>query len=115
MKCSAAAGCPEYSFNILAGSPGSGKTTLAHQLMFPLATPERPAMYFTVLGEPPLKMMRYQQQFEFFNPDKVNASIRFINLGDETASGDLDKVLSRITAAVREHEPALVFVDSFAR
>jgi circadian clock protein KaiC len=106
-------GLPEYSFNILAGTPGSGKTTLAHQMMFSLATRERPALYFTVLGEPPLKMMRYQQQFEFFDADKVNSSIRFINLGDETASGDLEKVLSRITDAVKQYEPALVFVDSF--
>lgn len=47
-------GLPEYSFNVIAGTPGCGKTTLAHQLMFALATPERPALYFTVLGEPPL-------------------------------------------------------------
>ena len=106
-------GLPEYSFNIIAGPPGSGKTTLAHQLMFSLATPKRSAVYFTVLGEPPLKMMRYQQQFDFFDAEKVNSSIRFINLGEDTASGDLDKVLGRITAAVREHEPSLVFVDSF--
>lgn len=106
-------GLPEYSFNIIAGSPGSGKTTLAHQLMFSLATARRPAVYFTVLGEPPLKMMRYQQQFDFFDAEKINSTIRFINLGEETASGDLDKVLGRITDAVREHEPALVFVDSF--
>src|SRR5688500_1237513 len=106
-------GLPEFSFNLIAGPPGSGKTTLAHQLMFSLATPKRPALYFTVLGEPPLKMMRYQQQFDFFDAEKVNSTLRFINLGDETASGDLDKVLDRITAAVQEHEPALVFVDSF--
>jgi circadian clock protein KaiC len=54
-------GLPEYSFNLIAGPPGSGKTTLAHQMMFALASPERPALYFTVLGEPALKMMRYQQ------------------------------------------------------
>ncbi|MGI8977987.1 MAG: RAD55 family ATPase, partial [Pirellulaceae bacterium] len=41
-------GLPEYSFNILAGAPGCGKTTLAHQLMFANATLERPALYFTV-------------------------------------------------------------------
>ena len=35
-------GLPEFSFNLFAGAPGSGKTTLAHQLMFALATPERP-------------------------------------------------------------------------
>lgn len=106
-------GLPEYSFNIIAGSPGAGKTTLAHQLMFSLATSDRPAVYFSALGEPPLKMMRYQQQFDFFDAEKVNTAIRFINLGEETSTGDLGKVLSRITDAVREHEPALVFVDSF--
>ena len=60
-------GLPEYAFNLIAGAPGSGKTTLALQTMFALATPERPALHFTVLGEPPLKMLRYQQQFSFFD------------------------------------------------
>src|SRR5471030_57041 len=82
-------GLPEFSFNLIAGSPGSGKTTLAHQIMFKLATPKRPALYFTVLGEPPIKMLRYQQQFEFFDAQQVNASIRFINLADDTVTGNL--------------------------
>jgi len=106
-------GLPEFSFNVLAGPPGCGKTTLAHQMMFALATPERPAIYFTVLGEPPLKMLRYQQQFDFFDAVKVNACVRFVNLSDETASGDLKNVLARIAAEVEKHDPALVFVDSF--
>jgi len=106
-------GLPEFSFNVLIGSPGCGKTTLAHQIMFALATPKRPALYFTVLGEPPLKMLRYQQQFDFFDNEKIGQSIHFINLADETATGDLDKVLSRISAEVQTHEPLLVFVDSF--
>jgi circadian clock protein KaiC len=106
-------GLPEFSFNLIAGPPGSGKTTLAHQLMFALATPERPALYFTVLGEPPLKMLRYQQQFDFFDSEQVNVSIRFINLADVTATGDLQKVLTRIVAEVETHGPGAVFVDSF--
>jgi len=106
-------GLPELSFSLIAGPPGSGKTTLAHQIMFALASPERPALYFTVLGEPPLKMLRYQQQFEFFEHDRVKDSIRFISLADETASGDLDKVLARISSEVEAHAPGLVFVDSF--
>jgi circadian clock protein KaiC len=106
-------GLPEFSFNVIAGPPGCGKTTLAHQMMFALATPERPALYFTVLGEPPLKMLRYQQQFDFFDSDKVNACVRFVNLSEETASGDLKKVLERIVAEVQAHDPRLVFVDSF--
>ncbi|MDZ4672986.1 MAG: ATPase domain-containing protein, partial [Gemmatimonadota bacterium] len=34
-------GLPTYSFNLIAGSPGSGKTTLAMQCLFGIATPER--------------------------------------------------------------------------
>jgi circadian clock protein KaiC len=106
-------GLPEFSFNLIAGPPGCGKTTLAHQMMFALATPGRTAIYFTVLGEPPLKMLRYQQQFDFFDSQVVNDSIQFINLTDDTLSGDLDQVLHRIVAEVEAHNPTLVFVDSF--
>ena len=106
-------GLPEFSFNLIAGQPGSGKTTLAHQIMFALATPERPALYFTALGEPPIKMLRYQQQFKFFDSDKFNRSIRFVNLSDEAASGDLDLVLERIVKEVEASGPGLVFIDSF--
>ncbi|UYB52989.1 AAA family ATPase [Xanthomonas sp. AM6] len=106
-------GLPEFSFNLIAGPPGCGKTTLAHQMMFALASPERPALYFTVLGEPPLKMLRYQQQFDFFDAAAINATIHFVNLSEETLAGDLDRVLARIVAEVETHRPALVFVDSF--
>jgi circadian clock protein KaiC len=106
-------GVPEFSFNLIVGAPGCGKTTLAHQLMFAMASPERPALFFTVLGESPLKMLRYQQQFSFFDPDKVNESIRFVSLGDDVASGTFAQVLKRISNEVETTAPALVFVDSF--
>ena len=106
-------GLAEFSFNLIAGAPGSGKTTLAHQMMFSLANPQRRAIFFTVLGEPPLKMLRYQQQYSFFDAAKVNESIRFINLGDEVAAGNYEKVFARIVAEVESFEPALVMVDSF--
>ena len=106
-------GLPEFSFNLIVGPPGSGKTTLAHQIMFALATNERPALFFTVLGEPPLKMLRYQQQFSFFDPEKITESIRFVNLSDDVSSGNFDEVLARITKEVEASSPGLVFVDSF--
>src|ERR1700675_3386202 len=75
-------GIPEFSFNLIAGAPGCGKTTLAHQIVFANATATRPVLYFTVLGEPALKMLRYQQQFSFFDESKLGKALRFINLAD---------------------------------
>src|SRR3984893_8924131 len=82
-------GLPEFSFNIIAGSPGSGKTTMAHQFVFANATPQRPALYFTILGESPIKMLRYQQQYSFFDPAKLNSTIRFVNLSQIVLEKDL--------------------------
>ncbi len=106
-------GLPEYSFNIIAGAPGSGKTTLAHQILFANATPERPVLYFTVLGEPAIKMLRYQQQFQFFDPAKLNDSVRFINLSQLVLEADLNAVLAEIVRAVEAASPGFVVVDSF--
>ncbi|HEX7422957.1 MAG TPA: ATPase domain-containing protein [Terriglobales bacterium] len=106
-------GLPEFSFNIIAGSPGSGKTTLAHQFVFANATPERPAVYFTVLGESAIKMLRYQQQYTFFDPAKLPNSVRFINLSHVVLEKDLGAVLEEITKEVEKANPAVVVVDSF--
>jgi len=106
-------GLPEFSLNIIGGMPGCGKTTLAHQIMFALANPDRRALFFTVMGEPALKMLRYQQQFSFFDHSKINRSIRFINLADDLLNGDFDGVIARINKEMQTDAPKLVFVDSF--
>jgi circadian clock protein KaiC len=106
-------GLPEFSFNILAGAPGGGKTTLAHQIVFANATPQRPALYFTVLGEPAIKMLRYQQQFQFFDVTKLDGAIRFVNLSQVVLDNDLDAVLQEIIKEVEATNPAIVVVDSF--
>lgn len=106
-------GIPEFSLTLVVGGSGSGKTTLGHQIMFANATPERTAIFFTVIGEPPVKMLRYMQQFSFFDPSKVGESIRFIHLGQEAKEGGLAKVLERIVREVDESNPGIVVVDSF--
>ncbi|MBD8542287.1 MAG: ATPase domain-containing protein [Massilia sp.] len=106
-------GLSEFSFNLIAGPPGSGKTTLAHQIMFSLATTERRALFFTVLGEPPLKMLRYQQQYSFFDMQKVGTVVRYVNLAEDLRAGDFSTVLARMMKEVEDFAPSLVFVDSF--
>jgi circadian clock protein KaiC len=106
-------GFPEFSFNIIAGAPGSGKTTLAHQFMFANATSEQPALYFTVLGEPAIKMLRYQQQYTFFDSAKLPNSVRFINMSQVVLEKGLEAILEEITKEVEKTHPAIVVVDSF--
>jgi circadian clock protein KaiC len=106
-------GIPEFSFNIIAGTPGSGKTTMAHQIVFANATVKRPALYFTVLGEPALKMLRYQQQYSFFDGAKLGKAVRFINLSSLVMERELNAVCDEIIKQVTAANPSVVVVDSF--
>lgn len=106
-------GFPEFSFNLVAGEPGAGKTTLAQQIIFANATPDHKALYFTVLGEPTIKLLRYQQQMRYFDRSLVGTAVHFRNLSEQVLEGDLDKVLQRIVTEVEELRPRIVVVDSF--
>ena len=106
-------GFPEFSFNIIAGSPGCGKTTLANQVAFANATVKKPALYFTVLGEPAIKMLRYQQQYSFFDISKVGKSIRYVSLSEAALSKTFSEILAEISKQVELLNPSVVIVDSF--
>lgn len=106
-------GIPKLSFNLIAGGPGTGKTTLAHQFVFANATKAQPALVFTVLGESSIKLLRYQQQYTFFDAAAINSRVRLINLAEQALTNDLGQVLERIVAEVEATRPSIVVVDSF--
>ena len=64
-------GFPANSINIIMGHPGSGKTIFAEQLIFHNAGDDRPILYFTTLSEPLAKVVRYLQDFRFFDEAKL--------------------------------------------
>ncbi len=107
-------GIPEYSLNLIAGEAGSGKTTLANQIVFANLSRNQRAIYFNALGEPPLKMLRYQQQYSFFDQSKVGSGVRFIDLSEQMVEHDLNKVLERIAQEVQKDKPRIVIMDSFS-
>ena len=99
---------------MVAGGPGAGKTTMAHQIMFANATMERRAIYFSIMGELPIKMLRYQQQYEFFDAAKIgDGSVRFVHLAQQALEGGMAKVLDAILRELESTQPGIVVVDSF--
>jgi circadian clock protein KaiC len=58
-------------------------------------------------------MLRYQQQYTFFDHSKLSDSVRFINLSKVVLEKDLDSVLAEITRQVEAANPGIVVVDSF--
>ncbi len=61
-------GFPRGSVSVIAGDPGTGKTILTLQMMFHLARQGGRSLYCTTLSEPTLKLMRFVQGFDFFDP-----------------------------------------------
>ncbi|MBI2953894.1 MAG: hypothetical protein HYY30_06240 [Chloroflexi bacterium] len=100
------------SFNLIAGGPGVGKTIVSQQIMFHNATPENPALHFTVLGEPVVKLLRYQSRFPFFDPSRVKTAVRYVDIGDVIRKEGLDGGLEVIVSRVERYSPAIVIIDS---
>ncbi len=106
-------GVPALSFNIIAGDPGAGKTTLAMQILFATASATRPGLFISLLGETPTKMLRYQQQFGFFDQRRLGSDIHFLDLSEEALEGDMERLLLRIITEVNRLRPQVLVVDSF--
>ena len=106
-------GIPVYSVNIIAGHSGTGKTIFTQQLMFANATAEKKCLYFTTLSEPAFKLIRYQRQFSYFDVDKLNNAVLFIDIGSVIREHGLDEAIATITKHVEEHQPQIIAIDSF--
>ncbi|HWP96066.1 MAG TPA: ATPase domain-containing protein [Syntrophomonadaceae bacterium] len=105
-------GIPQGSTVLVAGRPGSGKTILATQMMFHNAGPESKVIYLTTLGEPQVKVLRYQQEFSFFDPVKVQDSVIYYDLGSPLRKGGPKQVLEIIDRLLKTHQPRLLIIDT---
>jgi circadian clock protein KaiC len=108
-------GFPNQSINILMGEPGSGKTILVERLIFANAEDaNRPILYFTTLSEPLEKVVRYLQQFEFYDEDKITSgAIVYESIAPELSGEGPSALVKRIREAILTRSPKMIIVDSF--
>ncbi len=106
-------GLPMNSTVLISGAPGTGKTTLANQILFHNASAEMPALFISTVSEPQARLLQYIQQYHFFDMDKIGAAIQFEELGSHLLEKDGDSAIRRIEELVIQHQPRLLVVDSF--
>ncbi|MGH2378606.1 MAG: ATPase domain-containing protein, partial [Candidatus Limnocylindria bacterium] len=106
-------GLPERSLSVIAGPPGVGKTVFALQLLFHFARQNKRAVFFTTLSEPSLKLIRYMQQFAFFDADLLDERVTFIDLGSALLDEGPERALEIMGQHVEQYESEFVVIDSF--
>jgi circadian clock protein KaiC len=106
-------GIPSYAVVIVAGTPGSGKTTLAQQILFANAKFDRKGVYLTTVSESPMKAMRYQSGFAFFDAERFGETVIFRDIAQLIRKDGLVRALDTITDMLREIQPHVVVIDSF--
>jgi circadian clock protein KaiC len=106
-------GFPTDSINVVMGQPGTGKTIFIEQLVFHNAGDDRPILYLTTMSEPLQKVVKYLQQFPFFDEAKIGTSIVYEDIGAELASGGIAALVPRIKESVHALGPKIIVIDSF--
>lgn len=101
------------SSTAVVGPPGSGKTILAQQIAFHLATQKNPVLFFSTLSEPGAKTLFYLNKFSYAEPQKIGKSIHFVDLGIILRAKGLEDTLKIIAEHVKKIAPRFVVVDSF--
>lgn len=105
-------GFPEGASILVMGRPGSGKTVMAHQIMFNNASPCFKALYLTTLSEPQVKVLRFQQGFSYFSEEKLQRSVIYHDLGSVLRRSGPAGALQTVAQLLQQHEPRLVVVDT---
>jgi circadian clock protein KaiC len=100
---------------VVSGPPGTGKTILAQQICFAVATKEHKAVYYTTLSETHAKLVEHLQDFSFFDPQSLGPRVEYVHLGDllrDSTTNDLDLLINEVVRKALDDEPSLVVIDS---
>jgi circadian clock protein KaiC len=102
------------AINLIVGVPGSGKTILSQQFAFKNATADRPTLYLSTLSEPLDHILRFAENFTFFDPKLISdGHVIYEDIGPVLGEHGLDDVLDAIEGYLKKVRPGIVVIDSF--
>ena len=106
-------GMPRGAAIAICGAPGAGKTVLTQQMCFHNASAASRVLYFSTLSEPTAKTLRHMRQFSFFDREKIDGDLQFVDLGVLLGTTGLEETARLIMEKVKKTRPAVVAIDSF--
>jgi circadian clock protein KaiC len=106
-------GLPIGALLLVVGSPGTGKTVLAHQTCFNLVSNGNGrALYFSTLSEPHDKMLRQLQSFAFYDANCLGDTLILLALQEFLKQG-LEAIAEVVVRTARQQQARLVCIDGY--
>lgn len=96
---------------LIAGTPGTGKTTLGNHLAFAHAARGETAVFATILAESHDRMLAHMRQYAFVDPAAVGKRVHYVNLQRTVDEEGLPALLAEARRVVREQRATLLIVD----
>lgn len=104
-------GFPVPSSILLAGEPGTGKTTFAVQSLFKGARNGEIGLYITAISEPQWLVQKYLSSFSFYDQALVEKGVvNFVDIGKELTKNP-DYILQTIKKLIEQYRPDRVVID----
>lgn len=103
-------GFPFPSTILVAGNPGTGKTTFGLQFLFEGASRGEQGLYFTTFSEPTQWMLRFTSRYKFVNKDYLGNEIKYLDLSS-VIKKQPHKLLDFIEDKIAEIMPQRIVID----
>jgi len=105
-------GFPFPSVVLVAGEPGSGKTTFGLQTLFTAAEKGERGIYITGISEPIDQIQAMMSNFSFYNPDLVKSGmVKFLDIGEVMFTDGPSTALDLVTNIVLKEDVNRIVID----
>ena len=96
---------------LIAGPPGTGKTTLGNQFCFSIAQRGENAVYLTLMAETHSRMMLHLRSLTFFRPEHVGTRLTYVSGTALLKEQGLPGLLEMLSRTLREKRPKALVID----